>query len=911
MKKLLTLLLAVLLLAGCAGNKPGTFEAGKNTFLLNGKPFIVKAAEVHYPRIPREYWEHRIEMCKALGMNTLCLYVFWNLHEETPGNYDFTGNKDIAAFCKLAQKHGMYVIVRPGPYVCAEWEMGGLPWWLLKNDSVELRTLDPYYMERVGMFMHEVGKQLEDLQITRGGNIIMVQVENEYGSYATDKPYVSAIRDTVRAAGFTEVPLFQCDWSSNFLNNGLDDLIWTVNFGTGANIDKQFAKLREVRPETPLMCSEFWSGWFDHWGRKHETRPGEVMVEGLKEMLDKGISFSLYMTHGGTTFGWWGGANNPAYSAMCSSYDYDAPISEAGWTTDKYFALRDMLKNYLQEGEKLPDVPQALPVMEVPAIKFTQIAPLINNLPTPKQTEDIKPMEKFDQGWGTILYRTSLPEEVKSDKGISFSLYMTHGGTTFGWWGGANNPAYSAMCSSYDYDAPISEAGWTTDKYFALRDMLKNYLQEGEKLPDVPQALPVMEVPAIKFTQIAPLINNLPTPKQTEDIKPMEKFDQGWGTILYRTSLPEEVKAGTILRITEQHDWTQVFADGKLLARLDRRAGEQEVVLPALKAGTQLDLLVEAMGRVNFDKSIHDRKGITEKVELVNGKDIEALKNWTVYNFPVNYDFVADKNYQDMNSSAFCGIEKNDESVPAYYRATFTLDKVADTFFNMESWGKGMVWVNGHAMGRFWEIGPQQTLYMPGCWLKKGVNEIIVLDLKGPREATVTGLDKPILDMLRVTVPETHRKEGQNLKLTNETPVASGSFNQGNGWQEVKIPAAQGRYFCLEGLSSFDGTNVAAVAEFDVLDEKGQKIPRENWKIVYADSEETRSGNRTADKIYDLQESTFWQTVDNVAYPHQVVIDLGKEYKVTGFRILPRAEQGAPGMIKDYKVYVKTGNFSY
>lgn len=196
---------------------------------------------------------------------------------------------------------------------------------------------------------------------------------------------------------------------------------------------------------------------------------------------------------------------------------------------------------------------------------------------------------------------------------------------------------------------------------------------------------------------------------------------------------------------------------------------------------------------------------------------------------------------------------------------------------------------------------------MPGCWLKKGVNEIIVLDLKGPREATVTGLDKPILDMLRVTVPETHRKEGQNLKLTNETPVASGSFNQGNDWQEVKIPAAQGRYFCLEGLSSFDGTNVAAVAEFDVLDEKGQKIPRENWKIVYADSEETRSGNRTADKIYDLQESTFWQTVDNVAYPHQVVIDLGKEYKVTGFRILPRAEQGAPGMIKDYKVYVKPG----
>lgn len=176
----------------------GTFEVGKNTFLLNGKPFVVKAAEVHYPRIPEPYWEQRILSCKALGMNTLCLYVFWNLHEQQPGKFDFSGNNDIAKFCRLAQKHGMYVIVRPGPYVCAEWEMGGLPWWLLKKDDVQLRTLDPYYMERVGIFMNEVGKQLADLQISRGGNIIMVQVENEYGSYGIDKPYVSAIRDLVK-----------------------------------------------------------------------------------------------------------------------------------------------------------------------------------------------------------------------------------------------------------------------------------------------------------------------------------------------------------------------------------------------------------------------------------------------------------------------------------------------------------------------------------------------------------------------------------------------------------------------------------------------------------------------------------------------------------------------------------------
>ena len=336
-------------------------------------------------------------------------------------------------------------------------------------------------MERVGIFMKEVGKQLAPLQINKGGNIIMVQVENEYSSYATDKPYVAAVRDLVRESGFTDVPLFQCDWSSNFTNNALEDLLWTVNFGTGANIDQQFKKLKELRPETPLMCSEFWSGWFDHWGRKHETRPAKDMVQGIKDMLDRNISFSLYMTHGGTTFGHWGGANNPAYSAMCSSYDYDAPISEAGWTTEKYFLLRDLLRTYLPAGEALPEIPAALPVIEIPEFHFTKIAP-------------------------------------------------------------------------------------------------------------------------------------------------MEQFNHGWGKILYRTTWPEAVKSGTTLKITEVHDWAQIYADGKLLTRLDRRKGEFTTVLPALKKGTQLDILVEAMGRVNFDKSIHDRKGITEKVELVSGDRSKELK---------------------------------------------------------------------------------------------------------------------------------------------------------------------------------------------------------------------------------------------------------------------------------------------
>lgn len=769
MKKLILLLILIFSLPVAAQN----FTIGKSTFLLNGKPFTVKAAELHYTRIPAPYWEHRIEMCKALGMNTICLYVFWNIHEQTEGQFDFTGQNDIAAFCRLAQKHGMYVIVRPGPYVCAEWEMGGLPWWLLKKKDIVLRTLDPYFMERTAIFMKEVGKQLVPLQITRGGNIIMVQVENEYGAYAVDKPYVSAIRDIVKSAGFTEVPLFQCDWSSTFDRNGLDDLLWTINFGTGANIEQQFKRLKEARPETPLMCSEFWSGWFDHWGRKHETRPAKSMVQGIKDMLDRNISFSLYMAHGGTTFGHWGGANNPSYSAMCSSYDYDAPISEPGWTTDKYFQLRDLLRNYLPAGEQLPEIPEAFPVIEIPEVEFTQVAPLFSNLPEAKENMDIQPMEAFDQGWGTILYRTTLQEPVEN---------------------------------------------------------------------------------------------------------------------------------GTTMKITEVHDWAQVFADGKLLARLDRRRGEFALQLPVLKKGTRIDILIEAMGRVNFDESIHDRKGITEKVELVRGKQSAELKNWTVYSFPVDYSFVQDKRYK--NGTA--------QTMPAYYRTTFRLDKVGDTFLDMSTWGKGMIWVNGLAIGRFWEIGPQQTLFMPGCWLKEGENEVIVLDLKGPEKASIRGLKKPILDWLRNEGASTHRKEGEQLDLSRETPVAEGTFVPGNGWQEVCFDRQSiGRYFCLEALSAQKGKKIAAIAELDVLGANGKPISREKWRIRYADSEETRSGNCTGDKVFDLQESTYWMTVAKDAYPHQLVIDLGGDYTVTGFRYLPRAEKGYPGMIKDYRVYVKGEDFQY
>lgn len=752
----------------------GTFEVGNKTFLLNGKPFIIKAAEVHYPRIPREYWEQRIQSCKALGMNTLCLYIFWNIHEPQEGKFDFTGNKDVAEFCRLAQKNGMYVIVRPGPYVCAEWEMGGLPWWLLKKKDIKLRDLDPFFMEKAKLFMNEVGKQLSGLQINRGGNIIMVQVENEYGSYGTNKPYIMAIRDNVKNAGFTDVPLFQCDWNSNFQNNALDDLLWTVNFGTGANINDQFKKLKELRPNTPLMCSEFWSGWFDHWGAKHETRSATDLVNGLKTMLDQNISFSLYMTHGGTSFGHWSGANFPNFSPTCTSYDYDAPISESGKITPKYFEIRKLLEKYLPQGESLSQIPDSIPTIGIASFKLTKVAPLFENLPNPKISEEIKSMEFFDQGWGSILYRTTLE---KSDKQQS-------------------------------------------------------------------------------------------------------------------------------LTITEAHDWAQVFIDGKKIATLSRLRGENSVLLPPVKEGAVLDILVEAMGRMNFGKGIYDWKGITEKVEIKSDKGVKSLKNWKVYNIHADYDFAEKMHYSTTN---------NNNKQPAYYKGIFKISRKGDTFINMSNWSKGLVWVNGHDIGRYWEIGPQQTLYVPGCWLKEGDNEIIIFDLASPAEATIEGLRQPILDVLKGNGAYACRKPGENLDLSNEKAFYSGTFKEGNGWQHVKFDKQMSvRYFCFEALSSFSSDNYASIAELEILGEDGKPISRQHWKLIYADSEELDAANNTATNIFDLQESTFWHTnytSTKAPFPHQIVIDLEETKTISGFSYLPRPEQGKPGMIKDFNIYIKQTPF--
>ncbi len=771
----------------------GTFEAGNGTFLLNGKPFVVKAAEIHYPRIPKPYWDHRIKMCKALGMNTVCIYIFWNIHEQREGEFDFTGNNDVAEFCRLAQKNGMYVIVRPGPYVCAEWEMGGLPWWLLKKKDIKLRERDPYFMERVKIFEQKVGEQLAPLTIQNGGPIIMVQVENEYGSYGEDKPYVSEIRDCLRGIYGKELALFQCDWSSNFEKNGLDDLTWTMNFGTGANINDQFRRLKQLRPNTPLMCSEFWSGWFDKWGARHETRPAKDMVDGMDEMLSKGISFSLYMTHGGTSFGHWAGANSPGFAPDVTSYDYDAPINEYGHTTEKYYELREMMQKY--SDKKLPAVPKDVaPIITVPKFELKEFATLM----------------------------TGMASNGKSETGA---------------------------------------------------------------------------------------------------IKTFEEMDMGWGTMIYSTQLPEITTSSVLTG--EFHDFAQVFIDGKYIGKIDRVKNEKSLTIPAVKKGADLTIIVEGMGRINFGRAIKDFKGIVGNVTLASETDDAELvltpKKWTNVAIPDDYetaraalDMVKNVNSNAKGSVPGLALSQNYEESqkltalfkPGYHRGYFNLTKVGDTFLNFETWGKGQVYVNGHALGRIWSIGPQQTLYVPGCWLKKGQNEIIVLDVVGPKEAVVWGQAEPELNKLQLEKSNKHNNIGDKPDLNSATPVATGAFNGGNGWQTVKFDGQKkGRYLAIECLSTQKENDRVAIAELYLQGADGKRISREPWTTKYANSEE-ENGNHTGDKVYDLQESTYWQTEKSASLPHLIVIDLGGEQTVSALEYLPRAEQGAPGSVKNYKIYL-------
>ncbi|NLC58725.1 MAG: beta-galactosidase [Armatimonadetes bacterium] len=580
-----------------------TFTIEGDQFVRDGEPLRLLSGEIHYFRVPRPYWADRLRKARACNLNAVCTYVAWNWHEPQPGQFCFSGNLDVAAFVREAAAADLMVLVRPGPYICSEWDLGGLPWWLLRDPEMRLRCNYPPYLEAVDRFLDALMEQLVPLQCTHGGPIIAMQVENEYGSYGNDQAYLRHLADGLRRRG-VDVLLYTSDGPTDFMLQGgtLPEIHKIANFGSGARA--AFAKLREYQPTGPLMCGEFWNGWFDHWGEEHHRRDPADAAAALEEILALGGSVNLYMFHGGTSFGFAPGANHPGtYQPDVTSYDSDAPLDEAGDPTPKFHAFRELLGRYAP--------PSGLPVPE----------------PAPKQA----------------LGCVALTEAV--------SLW---------------------------------------------------------------EALPALSTPVRRPTPVT-----------------MEALGQGYGFILYRTRVSGPRPAGP-LQIRDVHDRAQVFLDGRFVGVLERDGAVNTLEITIPDGGAQLDILVENQGRVNYGPELHDRKGITASVTLSN----QLLFDWQIYPLPL----------ADLSVLRFVPVgQATLPDGPRFYRGTFDAPTQADTFLAVPGGKKGFCFLNGINLGRYWEKGPQRTLYVPGCWLRPQGNELVVFELHELDQPEAHLVDRPSL----------------------------------------------------------------------------------------------------------------------------------------------------------------------
>jgi len=385
-----------------------SFTVSGKQFLMDGTPYQVISGEMHYPRIPREYWRDRFRKAKAMGLNTITTYVFWNLHEPRPGVYDFTGQNDIAEYIREAQAEGLNVILRPAPYVCAEWELGGYPSWLLKDRSLVLRSTDPKYNAAVQRWFARLAREIKPLLLKNGGPIIAVQIENEYGSFGDDRTYLEEARKDLVESGMGDSLLYTADPPNDLTKGSFPDLPAVINFGTG-DAEKSFAKLDTLRPDGPRMTGEYWAGWFDKWGEQHHATDGNKESAEFRWILEHGYSVSLYMFHGGTSFGWMNGADSHAgkdYHPDTTSYDYDAPLDEHGEPRYKYYLFRKAISEVTKAS--LPPVPKQAPRAEFPVDSKIRTASLWRNLPVPVRSKTPLTFEDLDQNFGYVLYRTKL-----------------------------------------------------------------------------------------------------------------------------------------------------------------------------------------------------------------------------------------------------------------------------------------------------------------------------------------------------------------------------------------------------------------------------------------------------------------------------------------------------------------------
>lgn len=402
--------LAVLLICGRGlAAQPHTFTVAGGQFQLDGHPYQILSGEMHYPRVPRAYWRDRFRKARAMGLNTITTYVFWNLHEPRPGVYDFSGQNDVAEYIREAQQEGLNVILRPGPYVCAEWDLGGYPSWLLKDRSLTLRSTEPRYIAAMNAWFSRLARELSPLLFHNGGPIIAIQVENEYGSFGNDHAYIAAVKEALLKSGLasTDTLLYTADGPEQVPNGSLPELPAVINFGTG-DARGAFATLKKQRPDGPFMSGEYWAGWSDHWGEHHHTTAVAANAAEYEWMLRQGYSVSMYMFHGGTSFGFMNGANSNGsnYEPDTTSYDYDAPLDESGEPTPKFMAFRDAIARVT--GKTPPPIPSSTPARAYPIASQIESASLWENLPAPIESDKLLTMEDIDQSYGYILYRTQL-----------------------------------------------------------------------------------------------------------------------------------------------------------------------------------------------------------------------------------------------------------------------------------------------------------------------------------------------------------------------------------------------------------------------------------------------------------------------------------------------------------------------
>ena len=578
-----------------------TFEVKGNQFIKDGKEIKLISGAVHYFRNMPDTWRDIFKKLRAIGCNCVETYCAWNMHEKKPDEYDFTNNLDIAKFLKIAGEEGLMAIVRPGPYICSEWEFGGLPWWIQADENMEIRCTNKAYIERFDKYLDKLFDEVRPLLCTNGGNVIMMQCENEYGYYGDDKKYLAYLRDGYIRRGI-DVPLFTSDGTSkeNLLDGSIDGCFATLNFGS--RVEENFKAHDELFPDSPKMCMEMWNGWFDAWGdEKHHTTSAEDYAKVVDDMLTKG-SMNMYMFIGGTNFGFTSGANHyEVFAPDVTSYDYDAMLTECGDVTPKYYAVRDVIKKYVDE--ELPEVPANREKKAYGEVKLTEVAGLFDNL--------------------------------------------------------------SNLAEKKHNDVPLC----------------------------------------------------------------MEKNGQGYGYIAYTTILNRDY-IDTTLSFESLGDRAQIYINRDLAGIVYINDEKLELQINA-KKGDRLTILCENMGRANFGAKMMRKKGIAGRCLL--NKTIHF--DWDVYCLEMNnLDKVVYSNETPQEKSAF-------------YKGTFTIDDAKDTFLKLPDFTKGFVTINGFNIGRYWEIGPQVTLYVPASLLNVGENKIVVFESDGLKgEPIVEFVDTPILD---------------------------------------------------------------------------------------------------------------------------------------------------------------------